>query len=292
MGNSTNDNAPTGGCPMIQEAVRELNKKQAAAQSKKAGSTRKDTHPGDNHLMMSQNKKGCKDKRSGYTLQRSMSTTVRASGSSAPEPSDDLIVRNSGSDISIARKSGSDILKFSEDLFGSTDESSPDLPSPIAFPPDRASRECRTLNITTSALNRHDATPGESTLHNSDGSESDRNPRAHDSGDSGGETHIPEGSTWMTAQPDMTGLTGVNPALGENRLHALEDAPDASSNHDKPPPLAEHCISPSQDDASSSDSYSDLPALEGNAPELRPSDADFERLFASPTPTAADIKRT
>jgi hypothetical protein len=96
----------------------------------------------------------------------------------------------------------------------------------------------------------------------------------------------------MTAQPDITGLIVVYPAPGENGLHALEDAPDASSNSNKPPPLAKHRISPSQDDASSSDSHSNLPAPEGDVPELRPSDADFERLFASPTPTAADTGRT
>jgi hypothetical protein len=41
-GNETNDDTPTSGCLMIQEAIRELNEKKAAAQSKKAGSTRKD----------------------------------------------------------------------------------------------------------------------------------------------------------------------------------------------------------------------------------------------------------
>jgi hypothetical protein len=65
----TDADAPMDGCLMVQKAVRELNKKKAAAQSKKAGSTRKDAHPGDNRSMMSQNRKGRKDKQSGYMLQ-------------------------------------------------------------------------------------------------------------------------------------------------------------------------------------------------------------------------------
>ena len=78
--------APTDGCRMVQEVVREFGKKKKAAdQSKKAGSTRKDAHPGDNRGMMSQgNHKG---KRSGYTVQRTVSTTVRTQGGSPAEPS-------------------------------------------------------------------------------------------------------------------------------------------------------------------------------------------------------------
>jgi hypothetical protein len=60
---------PTDGCLMVQEDVRDLNnKKKAAAQSKMAGSTKRDAHLGDNHSMMSQKGKGHKDKRSGYML--------------------------------------------------------------------------------------------------------------------------------------------------------------------------------------------------------------------------------
>jgi hypothetical protein len=160
-GNETDDDAPTGGCLMIQEAVRELNKKKAAAQSKKAGSTRKDADPGDNRSMMSQNKKGRKDKRSEYTLQRVVSTTVHAPGSNTLEPSENLIVRASGSNT----------LEPSEDLFGTTEESSSSLTNPIASIPDRASQECRTLTIATSDLNRHNARSGESITHDSDGFE-------------------------------------------------------------------------------------------------------------------------
>ena len=83
-GSATDDDAPTDGCRMVQEAVREFGKKKKAAdQSKKAGSTRKDAHPGDNHGMMSQgNRKG---KRSGYTVQRTVSTTVRTQGDAVPQ---------------------------------------------------------------------------------------------------------------------------------------------------------------------------------------------------------------
>ena len=55
-GNS-DDDPPTDGGLMVLEAVRDLaKKKKAADQTKKAGSTRKDAHPGDNRGMMSQNK--------------------------------------------------------------------------------------------------------------------------------------------------------------------------------------------------------------------------------------------
>jgi hypothetical protein len=78
---TTNDDTPTDGSRMVQEAVRDFAKKRAAAQSKKAGSTRKDAHPGDNRGMMSQDKGRSKGKRSGYTAQQSVSTTARATGS-------------------------------------------------------------------------------------------------------------------------------------------------------------------------------------------------------------------
>ena len=69
-GSATDDDAPTDRCRMVQEAVRKFGKKKKAAdQSKKAGSTRKDAHSGDNHGMMSQDKRGRKGKRSGYTVQ-------------------------------------------------------------------------------------------------------------------------------------------------------------------------------------------------------------------------------
>jgi hypothetical protein len=65
----SNDNTPTDRCRTVQEAVREFNKKRTMARSKKAGSTRKDAHPGDNRSMMSQNKGRHKGKRSGHTAQ-------------------------------------------------------------------------------------------------------------------------------------------------------------------------------------------------------------------------------
>ena len=72
---TTDDNAPTDGCRMVQEAVREFGKKKKVAdQSKKAGSTRNDENPGDNRGMMSQDKRGRKGKRSGHTVQRSVPT--------------------------------------------------------------------------------------------------------------------------------------------------------------------------------------------------------------------------
>ena len=168
---ATDDDAPTDGCLMIQEAVREFNKKKkAAAQSKKAGSTRKDAHPGDNRSMMSQNKGGRKEKRSRYMLQRSLSTTVRVSENDTLGPSESLTKRNTGS-----------TLEASQDLFGNVEENPTNLSSPIALIPDRAGQECTTLTVATVTLNRPDDTPGESPNRDPETSESECNQVAHDS---------------------------------------------------------------------------------------------------------------
>jgi hypothetical protein len=97
---------------------------------------------------------------------------VHAPGSNTLEPSEDLIVRvtrwNPARTYLEPRK-----------------RARPVLPNPIASIPDRASRACRTLTIATSDLNQPNARSGESITHDSDGSESDSKPGAHDSKDSG-----------------------------------------------------------------------------------------------------------
>jgi hypothetical protein len=101
----TSAETPMDGCPMVQKAIKDMNKKKkAAAQSKTAGSTKRDAHSGDNRLMMSQKGKGRKDKRSGYTLQRFVSTTTRAPGATT--------------------------LELSEDVFGNIEERSAGIPTP------------------------------------------------------------------------------------------------------------------------------------------------------------------
>jgi hypothetical protein len=66
----TSADAPMDCCLMVQEAIRDMAKnKKAAAQSKTAGSTKRDAHPGDNWSMTSQKGKGHEDKLSGCTLQ-------------------------------------------------------------------------------------------------------------------------------------------------------------------------------------------------------------------------------
>jgi hypothetical protein len=117
---------------MVQEAIRDLNKKKkATTQSKTAVSTRKDAHPGDNRSMMSQKGKGRKDKCSGFTLQRIASTPMRAPEVTTLEPN--------------------------EDLFGNIEDSSAGLPTPVAPTTKQAWQEYRT--IAAHAQNWHEVNP-------------------------------------------------------------------------------------------------------------------------------------
>ena len=102
------DDPATDGGLMVLEAVRDLaKKKKAADQSKTAGTTRKDAHPGDNRGMMSQNRGKRNGRRSGYTAQRSLPTTL-------PTQGDDPIRTDRGTPTQTAGNS----IGLSEDLFG------------------------------------------------------------------------------------------------------------------------------------------------------------------------------
>ena len=95
---------------MVLEAVRDLaKKKKAADQSKTAGTTRKDAHPGDNRGMMSQNRGKRNGRRSGYTAQRSLPAML-------PTQGEDPVGTDRGAPTQTAGSS----LGLSEDLFGDT----------------------------------------------------------------------------------------------------------------------------------------------------------------------------
>ena len=144
---NTDDDPPTDGGLMVLEAVRDLaKKKKSADQSKKAGSTRKDAHPGDNRGMMSQNKGKRNGKRSGYMAQRSVPTAVMAQGGDLTEP-----------ERSAPAQATRNSLGLSEDLFGNADNC-PDTTAPLL---DRTHQECATLTVITAGLIQQNSSIGE-----------------------------------------------------------------------------------------------------------------------------------